>query len=143
MHVPYSGYFSGVKFSWFSWLRGEPQNILPTKQYCIVLGCGLVYRDHEHFLRTGQKFTAHENFTPEKYPLYGILCLINMHVHIHCLVLIGTPCITCTHILHCHENVLPHVQPVPCWEHVGSQPQHLGRCTQTTTITTTTTHLLC
>ena len=33
---------------------------LPMKQYCIVPGCGLVYRDH----KTGQKFTAHEKYLP-------------------------------------------------------------------------------
>ena len=27
--IPYSGYFGGVKFSWFSWLRGEQRNFYP------------------------------------------------------------------------------------------------------------------
>ena len=30
--------FRGVKFSWFSWLRGEPRKFLPAKQYHIVPG---------------------------------------------------------------------------------------------------------
>ena len=25
VHIPYTGIFRGAKFSWFSWLRGEPQ----------------------------------------------------------------------------------------------------------------------
>ena len=41
---------------------------LPTKQYRIVPGCGLLY---ETFSTNWPKFTAHENFPPEKYPLYG------------------------------------------------------------------------
>ena len=38
--APYNGYFSGEKFSW---LRGEPRNFYPRKQYRIVPGCGLAY----------------------------------------------------------------------------------------------------
>ena len=29
--IPYTGFFRGVKFSWFSWLRNKPRNIYPRK----------------------------------------------------------------------------------------------------------------
>ena len=32
--VPSSGYFSGVKFSWFSWLANRPRNIYPRNIKC-------------------------------------------------------------------------------------------------------------
>jgi len=57
------GYFSGGKIFVVFVVERRTTKFIPTKEYRIVPECGLVYRDHE---RTGQKFTAHENFTPRK-----------------------------------------------------------------------------
>ena len=46
----------------------QTTKFLPTKQYHIVLGCGLVYCNDENF-SSFQKFTAHKNSA--KIPLYG------------------------------------------------------------------------
>ena len=66
--VPYSGYFSGGKSFLVFVVERRTTNFLPTKQYRIVPGCGLVYRDHANFSTNWPKFTAHENFTPRKIP---------------------------------------------------------------------------
>ena len=39
---------------------------LPTKQYCIVLGCGLVYHDHENFSTNCPKIHCSQKFYPPK-----------------------------------------------------------------------------
>ena len=39
----YSGYFSGGKIFV---VERRTMKFLPMKQYCLVPGCGLVYRDH-------------------------------------------------------------------------------------------------
>ena len=46
---------------------------LPTKQYRIVPGYGLVYRDHENFSTNWPKTHCSRKVLPrEKYPLFGI-----------------------------------------------------------------------
>ena len=59
-------------------------DILPTKQYHIVgrshMYCTVTTKN---FPRTGQKFTAHENLPPEKYPLYSIHNSDDVHVHVN------------------------------------------------------------
>ena len=45
--------------------------VLPTKQYRIVPGCGLVYRDHENFSTDWPKIHCSRNLPPEKYPLFS------------------------------------------------------------------------
>ena len=57
---------------------------LPMKQYRIVLGCGLVYCDHEKF---SQKLTAHENFTPRKIPA---IQYVNMNTCMYTVMLSPT-----------------------------------------------------
>ena len=47
--IPYSGYFSGGKIFVVFLVEKRTTKILPAKQYCIVLGCGLEYCDHENF----------------------------------------------------------------------------------------------
>ena len=59
-------------------IERRTMNFLPTKQYRIVPGCGLVYHDHETFstnwpiIHCSRKF-----YPPEKYPLYGTLATLS------------------------------------------------------------------
>ena len=66
-----AGIFQAVKFSWFSWLRGEPQNF--THETVLhSTGVWFSISQPQKVLHKLAKFTAHKNFTPRKYPLYGI-----------------------------------------------------------------------
>ena len=73
-----AGIFRGVKFSWFSWLRGEPRNLPPTKQYRIVPGCGLVYGDHEKFSTNWPKIHWSRKFYPPKNTRYTVLSTLSI-----------------------------------------------------------------
>ena len=75
-----AGIFRGVKFLW---LRGEPQTFLPMKQYRIVLGCGLVYRNHENFSMNWPKLHCSQKFYPPKntrYTVYYSVCAVYVHM---------------------------------------------------------------
>ena len=67
-----AGIFRGVKVLWFLWLRGEPQTFLLTKQYRIVLGCGLVYCDHENVSTNWPKIHYSRKFNPLKNTRYTV-----------------------------------------------------------------------
>ena len=43
-------------------------NFLPTKEYCIVPGCGLVYRDHENVSMNWPKIHCSRKFYPPPPP---------------------------------------------------------------------------
>ena len=66
---------------------------LPTKQYRIVPGCGLVYHDHENYSTNCPKIHCSRKFYPPKNIRYTVvtsstscalqLSLQEIHVHVH------------------------------------------------------------
>ena len=74
MHcIPYSGYFSGVIFSWFLWSRGEPRNIYPRKTPRARAQNRRQTVRPRNFFHEIAKITTFTKILPlEKYPLYGI-----------------------------------------------------------------------
>ena len=48
VYIPYSGYFLGGKIFLVFMVERQTTKFLPTKQYHNLLGCDLVYCDHEN-----------------------------------------------------------------------------------------------
>ena len=70
--LPYSGYFSGGKIFVVFVVERRTTKFLPTKRYCIVPRCGLVYRDHEHFSTNCLKIHCSRKFYPTKNTHYTV-----------------------------------------------------------------------
>ena len=84
-----AGIFRGVK------LRGKPRTFLPTKQYHIVPGCGLVYCDHENFPTNWPKIHCSQKFYPPKNTRYTVC--------------------TCTHIpSQDRDHHIHHIEHIAC-----------------------------
>ena len=60
--LPYSGYFSGGNIFVVFVVERRTTKFLPTKQYCIVLGYGLVDRDHENISTNWPKRHCSQKF---------------------------------------------------------------------------------
>ena len=71
--LPYSGYFRGVIFSWFSCSGGEPRNIYPRKTPRARAQNRRQTARPRNFFHEIAKITTFTKILPhEKYPLYGI-----------------------------------------------------------------------
>ena len=95
LHMVYrtAGIFRGGKIFVFFVLERRTTKFLPTKQYRIV------WRSHMYctattkiFPQTGQKFTAHENFTPWTIPAIRYQAAYIPYVCWHCTILCNIPC---------------------------------------------------
>ena len=77
-----AGIFQGGKLFMVFVVERRTTKFLPTKQYRIVLGCGLLYRNHKIHSQMLTKILP-----LEKYPLYGILARIVSYLFPPCLPL--------------------------------------------------------
>ena len=85
--LPYSGYFSGGggggggKIFVVFVVERRTMKFLSTKQYHIVLGCGLVYRDHEKFSTNWPKIHCSRKFHPPKNTRYTVFMCVHKYLH--------------------------------------------------------------
>ena len=70
--IPYSGYFSEGKFSWFSWLRGEPQHFFTHETVPQCTRVWFVYCDHEKFSTNWPKIHSSQKIYPPKNTRYTV-----------------------------------------------------------------------
>ena len=87
--IPYSWYFSGVIFSWFSWSRGKPRNIY-TRTCAKYVWQTVQPRKIFHELAKIATFT--KILPHEKYPLYGMyirICTDERSIHNVVVCIIG------------------------------------------------------
>ena len=71
--IPYSGYYSGGKMFMVFVVERQTTKFLPTKQYHIVPGCGLVYRDHKNISTNWPKIHCSRKFYPPKNTHYMVI----------------------------------------------------------------------
>ena len=70
--ILYSWYFLGGKIFMVFVVERQTTKFFPTKQYHIVLGCGLVYHNHKNLSTNWPKIHCSQTFYPSKNTCYMV-----------------------------------------------------------------------